>query len=822
MNSVNDNAPGVPAEGAGETHAARNVPPDPATAKPAALPEWIVADLAKSGIPVDAALALGWRHVAAAELPALLGRSNLPGDSDGLLIPFLDPFTGAPLLTPDGRPFVRVRLRVPCVMRPGEKPAKYLSPVNGGIRVFTPPAAAVFYRDHPAAPLLVTEGEKKALAATLAGHACLALTGIDCWRQSRGERADGLEVHPDLLAFLAGRRELVMVYDSDAADPAKAADFDRCAGQLARALLLHGVALRRRDLPAAPDGVKVGLDDYLLAHGAAAFAALLPAARLVAPLAPPAVAVGRANASVPVVTSPLPEAPEAWQAPAPLGGLAGSPPPWPWEAFPLDLAALGQDVATCLRVPPELPGLAILCLASMAIRNRLEVCIRESHRQHANLYGLVAMPPSTGKTPALRPLLAPFHDWETAQLPDWQDRLARWRAEAKTAASAVAVLEKELARAQRDNGDVDAIRNRLAAEEAKCLTLGPEPEAPRVYCEDVTSEALARRLQANGGAVGIVSSEARKVLAVAKGRYVQEGDDLDVWLKGHAGDPIRIDRQGKPPVDIRRPCVAAFLALQPEPLRALGESEAVRGSGFLARFLFAVPECRRGDYPEKDLDPDGLAAWGRLVRALLALPGDTDADGLPVPAVVALAADAFALWQDCHNATRRQMTAGEGSLPLPLVEWLGKLPEHVARVALVFHSCEHAGAAALPPISAATMARAWLLGDCLQHHARRAFSVIGEDLDAGHARRVWDWCARNVGKLSAARDDDRLGPLLAVKETDLSRAEIAGLDTVEKVRPVLARLEERGYLQAVRLERPGKKAVTLYYLNPLALRSATP
>ena len=85
------------------------------------------------------------------------------------------------------------------------------------------------------------------------------------------------------------------------------------------------------------------------------------------------------------------------------------------------------------------------------------------------------------------------------------------------------------------------------------------------------------------------------------GRYNQAaGPNLGVYLKGHAGDLLKVDRRGRPPEYVERPCLTIGLTVQPEVLQGLAGRPGFRGRGLLARFLYSLP-------PEPGRPPPGPA-----------------------------------------------------------------------------------------------------------------------------------------------------------------------------------------------------------------------
>ncbi len=92
-----------------------------------------------------------------------------------------------------------------------DKPAKYESPRERPNRVYLPPRSREVFAE-PSVRLLITEGEKKALAADQHGYACAGLVGVDCWSKKREDENDPRELHPDLAEFALAGRAVVIVF----------------------------------------------------------------------------------------------------------------------------------------------------------------------------------------------------------------------------------------------------------------------------------------------------------------------------------------------------------------------------------------------------------------------------------------------------------------------------------------------------------------------------------------------------------------------------------------------------------------------------------
>src|SRR5512133_1988912 len=161
------------------------------------------------------------------------------------------------------------------------------------------------------------------------------------------------------------------------------------------------------------------------------------------------------------------------------------------------------------------------------------------------------------------------------------------------------------------------------------------PPIPRWLVDDATPEALAGLL-ATYGRIALLSPEG-DVFDQMAGRYNQTaGPNLGVYLKGHAGDLLKVDRRGRPPEYVERPCLTIGLAVQPEVLRGLASRPGFGGRGLLARFLYSLPASlvgRRqvGAPPVAPAVADRYALELQALASSLAVPAGDDG-----PAVLTL------------------------------------------------------------------------------------------------------------------------------------------------------------------------------------------
>lgn len=223
------------------------------------------ADLAASGLSVETIERAGLYSASGPEASALLGY----GVGPGLVFPY--EWNG------DGQPtYARVKLD-----HAGSDGKRYRSPRGSANRLYIPRCVHLSSLVNVATPLVITEGEKKTLSAVQAGLACVGLAGVWAWRTRRADGASGPLLDLEVLPWTG--RDVRLVFDSDTATKPEVARAER---ELAAELTRRGARVSVVRLPADPAGGKVGLDDFLVAHGLDAFQALprLPALPAVVPV----------------------------------------------------------------------------------------------------------------------------------------------------------------------------------------------------------------------------------------------------------------------------------------------------------------------------------------------------------------------------------------------------------------------------------------------------------------------------------------------------------------------------------------------------------
>src|SRR5690606_37310161 len=197
---------------------------------------------------------------------------------------------------------------------------------------------------------------------------------------------------------------------------------------------------------------------------------------------------------------------------------------------------VAYPVGTALSGPVALAGPAPACGGCV------QAVPRPGSEDVTALHVLVAANPSERKSAAVSALSKPLARAERglieAVTPLRADALTRRAIAQQAAEDAAKAAAKPAASAAAYDDASDLID---PAAHAGALAQRVEtirvPSVPRLLADGVTPEALGSLLAEHHGRIAIMSAEGG-IFATLAGRYSNNVPSLDVWLKGHSGDPI--------------------------------------------------------------------------------------------------------------------------------------------------------------------------------------------------------------------------------------------------------------------------------------------
>jgi replicative DNA helicase len=485
-----------------------------------------------------------------------------------------------------------------------------------------------------------------------------------------------------------------------------------------------------------------------------------------------------------------------WERPSPLGGH-GSLPQFPVSALPSWAAAEVAAVALFTQTPADLAGTVLLSVLSAACGGRAVVEVRGSWREPVNLYAVAALPSGSRKSAVFAEMTAPLLETEHALVEKTRPQILENDTLRQIARNDAERATRQATGLDNDDARKDATANAIAAAQlAEAITV---PVMPRLIADDVTPEAAATLLAEQGGRLAVLSAEGG-IFSILAGRYSGGIPSLEVFLKGHSGDMLRVDRRGRPPEHIARPALTLGLCVQPEILRAIAEMPGFRGRGLLARILYSLPANLVGhrQIGTPPVPEDVRATYGSSVRSLVLTMAEwTD------PAVLQLTPTAAELILDAERRLEPRLDPETGDLA-GITDWASKQIGATVRVAALLHLAGHLTDGWGQPIDETTARAALAVMDYYNAHALAAFDHMGMDPTLDDARAVYRWLERTRPQQFTKRE----------AFTGLSRSRFTKVGDLDAPLDLLA---QHGYIRRVpEPERtgPGRKPSPGYEVHP--------
>ena len=384
----------------------------------------------------------------------------------------------------------------------------------------------------------------------------------------------------------------------------------------------------------------------------------------------------------------------AWGPPLPLKA-AHDLPAFPTSAFPPSLREFVEAEALATQTPVDMAALFTLGSFAAVSGGRVVVEPVPGWVEGTNIFVVAVMEPGSRKSAVERDVKAPIVELERALAEKERTNIAELASRRRVAEARRDRAEKEAANAKpSDRFGLE----REAFDATRAVDEIVVPPLPRFFTADATPEALGSLLAAHNGRMAVLSAEGG-IFDLMAGRYSNGIPNLDVFLSGHAGDTLRVDRRNRAPECVDRPALTMALAAQPFVLRKLGRNGEMTGRGLLDRFLYAVPVgnvgFRKSSPPPMPERTRNLYASQLTTLATSLAPYDQE------PYVLTLepdAVDALTGWREELEPRRRP----EGDLGA-MQGWASKLDGATVRIAGLIHLMAHVSDGFGRPIGRATM-----------------------------------------------------------------------------------------------------------------------
>jgi len=447
-------------------------------------------------------------------------------------------------------------------------------------------------------------------------------------------------------------------------------------------------------------------------------------------------------------------------------------------------------VAESTQTPPALATMFSISILATVLQGRFEVApFGDDYREPLPIWVTACYPVGGRKTAVYNAGIAPVLHWEKNAGDRARPEIARRFAAREVAMKRIERLKVD---ASREN---NAGQRALIQEEIKREYEGmpDELKPPRCITGNATPERTEGVMGEQGGKLGIFSDENDTFLHLT-GALRGGVASLDVFLKGHAGSAMRVDRQGRE-LHLDRPALSQGLIVQPEAFAELAANRRLRATGVLARYLYAIPKSNIGTRDVRRRKPIPREIAEGYHDAVISLLEGYEERGRD-PRVLIFTAEALEPWLAFAEGIEQHQ--GEGGRFEAISDWTSKLPGHAARLAALLQIAEHG--LEVREVGRAAVERALALCRLLIPHAEAAFAMLGADDSDVDALAVLRWI--------------KAGERMEFTRREAQRAMHGRFTKVERLERALAVLRDLYIISGEKKASTGGRASAFYLVNP--------
>lgn len=471
---------------------------------------------------------------------------------------------------------------------------------------------------------------------------------------------------------------------------------------------------------------------------------------------------------------------QEWEMPVPFDEI--STPDFPTESLPGTLASFVESIAESTQTPEEMAGILSLGVLATAFQSKFTVEITPDWKEPLCLYCVAVAPPGERKTAVISALTKPIYEYEAEQRGLEAVEIAQNQTERALLEKALEAAKNSATKGKGNFTEKRAEALELSAQLAQFKDMHPF----RLLADDTTPEKLVDLMDMQGGCITVCSAEGGIFDSMA-GRY-EKGANFDVYLKGHSGDTIVVDRIGRRMNSIPNPRLTMLLTIQPEVLSGLMGNTTFRGRGLCGRFLYAMCKSKVG---HREISPAPVldrvrAEYRAFVRRILSSQWS---------GTIRLSPEADKIRREYQGYIEKKL----GDEWECMRDWGGKVTGAMVRIAALMHAAEVHGNPAETPISLEVMAGATSIAEFLSAHAVAAYQIMGADGEYENARYLWR-------RISSTGQDE-------MSKRDLFNICRGRFKRVEDMEPALQALVNMGYIREIEIATGGRPTKKLF-VNP--------
>ena len=261
-------------------------------------------------------------------------------------------------------------------------------------------------------------------------------------------------------------------------------------------------------------------------------------------------------------------------------------PPFPVDALPSRVRPYVESVAETTQTPVDMAGTAALAVMASCIQGKYLVQAKADWIEPVNLYALMVAELSERKSAVTNLMVKPVNLYEMEYNKQHAAALEKKRMQKRILEKRQHSIVDKVAKGKEEENELDDIVAEISRFREQALM--------QLYVDDVTPEKLISVLAEHGGVASVISAEGSIFDQLAGGMY-SKAVNIDVFLKGHAGDTIRIDRIGRNSESVESLALTLLFAVQPNVLSGLMQNNTFCGRGLTARFLYIMPATNVGN-----------------------------------------------------------------------------------------------------------------------------------------------------------------------------------------------------------------------------------
>jgi hypothetical protein len=458
------------------------------------------------------------------------------------------------------------------------------------------------------------------------------------------------------------------------------------------------------------------------------------------------------------------------------------------DSFPETVSNYVKALAENTQTSIDMASVIALGILAVCAGRHYRIEGNSNYYEPLNLYVLLVAEPGERKSSIMQNMTRFLFEYEQSENERLKPQITVYKQKKSNLESTIKNLQERLGKSQNDKQLLFELKSKQSE-----LNELQEVKPLRLYADDCSSEALTTLLSENDGMMAVISAEG-SIFDIIAGRYNTK-INMDVWLKGHSGDEIRVDRKNRMTEYISNPRLTTVLAIQPSVLDEIMNNKTMAGRGLIARFLIAIPLSRIGQriFVSDAIAPEAVESFRLVLMKILTSIHSDDIQTLR------LTKEAQGVIESYFNENEVLLSDRE----CPMREWLAKNVGAVLRIAGILHLASGYDHNTL--VSSDTMSKAASIGRYFCEHARHAYSIMDAD--------------DTLKKLEYVLQKLRCYQNTVVKRREVFR-DCRGtyFKSVADLKPILDILEEYGYIrqQSISIDRTNRSSEVIHispYIN---------